>query len=835
MKLLLAPLLAAVALFSGGAASPTTVALPRFIAIGGGLRDDNTAAYDALLTRRDTGKIVIVPYASADAAAAAASATERFKKFRPDARYLILPDAAKDAESRTLAADWIAHADLVYFTGGDQSRLIPRFYTSEGKPNEVLRALNDGMLKWGTLVGGTSAGCACLTDPMFTGGGSESALADAPANDGEGPAQGRRGVQLGRGLGLVREIILDSHFISRGRTGRMVAALEKSGKRVGIGVADNRAVHCDGRTFRAIGDTAALVVDICDLKREGLGRTGVRLSLLSDGDRCILGDQGAPDEVAFAILGAAVPKLEAAAALSADIKPDAKAWERNVLLAMLRRLAADPATPQRALTDRFEVTLSADPRTRFHARAADPATLSVVEAGLDIRERPQTRPAAAEPARARPSFLVVAPRTFVPALGEYLATRNAEMRTEILPLEDALAEQPGADDPEKLKRCLYVRWNEGLRYVLLVGDADVMPIRYMVLDRVTEPAFDYAFYPSDLYYADVAKPDGSFDDWNAARDGFHAHYYGEVRGEKNKTGPINFDAIDYKPELALGRWPVSTPEQARAVAAKTLAHDRALAHPSSGTGVPPATPRVATVVTAGWVDARDQLDRAATRLKGWSTRRRYYKDANPAFDTPPPTDSEVIALINAGAGLILHAGHGSDDRWDGSLSIASIPALKNGPALPILFSAGCSTARFATLPPYEAYEDAAGSSHKGTNHGEVFKEPPPPPACYARGPHNKSGLGEELLRADTHGAIAYIGCNTGSQPCGLTLLDGFVDHLADNPGARIGDCWAGAVSRYYDREHLATIIPTESWYPASIFFQGMKFMLFGDPTARTPR
>jgi hypothetical protein len=78
--------------------------------------------------------------------------------------------------------------------------------------------------------------------------------------------------------------------------------------------------------------------------------------------------------------------------------------------------------------------------------------------------------------------------------------------------------------------------------------------------------------------------------------------------------------------------------------------------------------------------------------------------------------------------------------------------------------------------------------------------------------------------------VAYIGCNTGSQPCGLTLLDGFSASLAEHPGSCLGDCWAEAVSYYYDHEHLATLVPNNDWYPASIFFQGMKFMLYGDPT-----
>jgi hypothetical protein len=38
------------------------------------------------------------------------------------------------------------------------------------------------------------------------------------------------------------------------------------------------------------------------------------------------------------------------------------------------------------------------------------------------------------------------------------------------------------------------------------------------------------------------------------------------------------------------------------------------------------------------------------------------------------------------------------------------------------------------------------------------------------------------------------------------------------------------VNYYYDKEGLAKLKPNDDWYPPSIFFQGMKFMLFGDPT-----
>ena len=167
--------------------------------------------------------------------------------------------------------------------------------------------------------------------------------------------------------------------------------------------------------------------------------------------------------------------------------------------------------------------------------------------------------------------MIVAPERFHKALAKFVAYRTEQRPTKLASLESVLKSTQGADDPERLKRWLYREWKEQqLRYVLLVGDADIMPVRYMVLDRVTPTAFDYAFYPSDLYYADVARRDGSFDDWNARKDGFHASYFGEVRGEKNKTDPINFDQIDYRAELAVGRWPVDSVAEVELLAEKTI-------------------------------------------------------------------------------------------------------------------------------------------------------------------------------------------------------------------------------------------------------------------------
>lgn len=423
-------------------------------------------------------------------------------------------------------------------------------------------------------------------------------------------------------------------------------------------------------------------------------------------------------------------------------------------------------------------------------------------------------------------LLVVSPRAFGPALGDFIRFKNSRLPAELVFLEDLPAAAAGVDDAERLKRFLFEKWRAGgCTYVLLAGDADVLPVRYMVLDRVTPAAFDYAFYPSDLYYADLAKADGSFEDWNGRREGFHAGYFGEVRGEKNKGDAINYDGIDYLPEVAVGRWPVSTPAQAGAVAAKSIAGERQRAARN------PQPPKVALIGAAGWVDTRSHFDALEQMLRGkWQIERRSFE--REAGDHP--NQAALLDLWNRGQDLILHAGHGKPDEWEQCLSLRALPELSNKEHLPVVLSAGCSTAYFAALAPYDGYIDMSGREHAGSDHGEVFTAPPPPPANYQRGKSNKSGLGEELLRMPEGGAIAYIGCNTGSQPCALTLQRGFVE-TAGQPGIRLGDAWNEAIRYYHRHERLADLKPDAGWYPPSIFFQGMKFMLFGDPSLQWGR
>ncbi len=306
-----------------------------------------------------------------------------------------------------------------------------------------------------------------------------------------------------------------------------------------------------------------------------------------------------------------------------------------------------------------------------------------------------------------------------------------------------------------------------------------------------------------------------------------------MRGEANKEDPINFDAIDYLPDVAVGRWPVSTEDEVGTVVRKSIAYELAIID-----GSKPGMRSLALFSVDGWVDSRGVMSDVAKKFgDAWTAEKRFFGRTQTTDELP--TEANLLKLLNSGVGIALHAGHGQDHAWEKCFPLRALDQLNNADRLPIIVSAGCSTARFATLPPYEAYRDVEGNDHLGSDHGEVFTSPPPPPAPYQSGKHNPPGLGEQLLRRGPDGAVAYIGCNTGSQPCGLSLLTGFAKSYAEGERTgqsppRLGDCWTGAVKFYHVDQRLTELKPTESWYPASIYFQAMKFMCFGDPSLIMP-
>ncbi|MBU7021039.1 MAG: hypothetical protein HXS41_08260 [Theionarchaea archaeon] len=120
-------------------------------------------------------------------------------------------------------------------------------------------------------------------------------------------------------------------------------------------------------------------------------------------------------------------------------------------------------------------------------------------------------------------------------------------------LSSIRATEPGRDDQEKIRNFIKDFYSMfGTRYVLLGGDVSVVPYRgFFVTDFFGHTDTDIE---ADMYYAHL---DGT---WNADNDG--------LWGEKT-------DGIDWYPEVAVGRAPVETVEEAQAFVNKVIAYEQA--------------------------------------------------------------------------------------------------------------------------------------------------------------------------------------------------------------------------------------------------------------------
>jgi hypothetical protein len=434
-------------------------------------------------------------------------------------------------------------------------------------------------------------------------------------------------------------------------------------------------------------------------------------------------------------------------------------------------------------------------------------------------------------------LLIIGPKAFQGALAAYVAHKSELLPTEFVTLETAVTSSTGVDDAEKLKRYIYDRWRkDSVGYVLLVGDCSIMPVRYQAVYCGPGEAKwgHYYFLACDLYYGDVAKHDGSFEDWNANKEGIHAQLFGELGKPEDPKSPVNVDQMNYLPQIAVGRWPVQNVSQVNLLVAKTIRYEKHVLADDL-----PTARRAGLVCCAGLADARGYMDDWGRKLEaasGWQPIKLYYADDKRNDRTPPPDEKGVEATLRSGVGILFHWGHGSETSWAGCLDVQRLPYLRDAAMPPVMFSMGCETARCAPFVPAAPYLDVKGKVHPGEAKGEKFTEPPPLPAIYQPPQFYRSGLGIELMRHANNGAVAYIGGNMVAQDSYAgQLLEGFVLHLAETAQPRFGDCWKASLTRYYHRNHLDDQHKERTWHNDVCFQQPMKFNLFGDPSLRLPR
>lgn len=322
--------------------------------IGGALKPDSDAVWQRLVDEAGGAgaSIAVFPTAAYEPERIAAQIVAALSRCGahadviPIAPHLEGVDLQSRLQDPALIAR-VAACRAVFFSGGAQEYIVDTLRPG-GRATAMLEAIR-AVFAGGGVIAGTSAGAAVMSRMMFR---------DAMDNLLVLKGQWRAGQEYDRGLDLLgADLLIDQHFIRRGRLGRMLPAMRSLGYRLGLGVDENAAVVIKGRTLEVIGGSGAVLVDLADAVIDAalpaFNLRNARLSYLGPGDRHDLGSgltAVAPQRVREPCVGpdAAQAPGQATGKYFLDILGE------GCLLDALQRLLQGPAPQVRGLAFRAD-------------------------------------------------------------------------------------------------------------------------------------------------------------------------------------------------------------------------------------------------------------------------------------------------------------------------------------------------------------------------------------------------------------------------------------------------------------------------------------------------
>ena len=166
-----------------------------------------------------------------------------------DVLYIEKREHALDEES----VERLRKADVVMFTGGDQLRLTSILGGTPFHDLLINKYQNEDF-----IFDGTSAGAAAASNNMIYQGSSSEALLKGE-------------VKITSGLGLIDDVVIDTHFVHRGRIGRLFQAVVGNPRILGIGLGEDTGLLITDKTnMEAIGSGLVILVDGRNIKDTNL-------------------------------------------------------------------------------------------------------------------------------------------------------------------------------------------------------------------------------------------------------------------------------------------------------------------------------------------------------------------------------------------------------------------------------------------------------------------------------------------------------------------------------------------------------------------------------------
>ena len=161
--------------------------------------------------------------------------------------------SSKDKVDSIENLDLLKKSNIIMFSGGDQSRISECFLGTKFL-NSLKRKFNSEHF----VVAGTSAGAMCMSENMITGG--------------------KEKVKCGLGLSLISELIIDTHFMERGRIYRLSEAISIYPNRIGVGLSEDTAIIIKNGNFKVIGSGNVTVFNSSNIEDS-------KFNVLSSGDK----------------------------------------------------------------------------------------------------------------------------------------------------------------------------------------------------------------------------------------------------------------------------------------------------------------------------------------------------------------------------------------------------------------------------------------------------------------------------------------------------------------------------------------------------------------------
>ena len=229
------------------------------------------------------GLFVVIPTASSIPVEVGENYLAAFKKLGCE-NVVVVDIRTKEEAELAKNLKLVKEANCVMFSGGDQSKITNRI---EGTLMHDLlsdRYQNDGSF----VIAGTSAGAMAMSREMIAGGSSAESFV-------------KGAVIMYHGLGLLPNVMIDTHFIQRGRFGRVSEAVAINPNLLGIGLAeDTGLIIKNGNEMQVIGSGMVIIFDGQHISHNNhklleentpLTLTDLRVHVLSNPDHFILDER----------------------------------------------------------------------------------------------------------------------------------------------------------------------------------------------------------------------------------------------------------------------------------------------------------------------------------------------------------------------------------------------------------------------------------------------------------------------------------------------------------------------------------------------------------------